>query len=299
MLNVAELVPEKKSAARHLDKHRTQEWLTQQIARAKHEPVAEVVTLTPMLARLLLDRNDENRPISALAVDRYKRDLTTGLWEFNGEKIVVSKEGHLNDGQHRCLAVVETGRAMKVVMVFGADRDSRMTLDQGVSRTAAHYVGMNGHADATAVATVAAWIWQYREKGILTSRGRDRPTKSEILFTANHYADIAESLSAVSSKDVAPIGTRALVAFCHWAIAQAAGSIEATAFINKLINGDGLRQGNAILYARKRLLQMRGQRGISANDRAEIIFKAWNSYRVGSTQDFFRITGGPLPKLEA
>src|SRR5688572_16689807 len=108
MLNVAE-APKQKKAARPLsivpvsqpEAERVRGWFNERIERCKHTPVSEVVTVSPALAILLLDRNSGNRRISDVNLDRIKRDIMASRFAFNGEAIVVSKDGRLIDGQHR------------------------------------------------------------------------------------------------------------------------------------------------------------------------------------------------------
>ena len=181
-------------------------------------------------------------------------------------------------------------------MVFGPERDSRMTLDQGVTRTVGHYLGMSGHQDANSLASLGVHVWQWKEKGFLSANGHDRPTKADTLFVVNHYADLSESLAFVSRDLVSKLCPRSVLAFCHWAIMKRAGRDAADTFINKLITGAGLPEGDIVLYARNRLIEMQGQR--KGPERAELIFKAWNGHRRGESVDHLKVTGRRLPALE-
>lgn len=302
MSNVASLEPKAngivgKSKA-EIERFRMLDWLQERIDASIKEPVTEVVTLTPVLARILLERNEANRPVSAINLDRMQRDITEGRWAFNGEALIVAKDGKLNDGQHRCMAVIEAGRPIRTVIVFGPDRQSRLTLDQGVVRTAGHYLGMNGFSDANVVGSVAAFVWQYKTMGRLSAGAFGRATKSEVLATAQHYSTIPDSVKFVSVKGAGVLGSKSLIAFAHWAIADRAGSYEADKFMDRLIKGTGLQEGDPILYARNRLIDMRGD-GKRPSERAELIFRAWNAYRNNERVQRLLVGGKNLPKLEA
>lgn len=273
---------------------RMEAWLGERI----NDPArrVEIVTLTPVLARLLLARNKENRPISEVNLDRIKRDVKSGRFPFNGEAIIVSKSGELNDGQHRCRAVAETGKSIETVIVFGPDRTSRMTLNQGTVRTCGHYLSMQGHTDANGLAATAGFFWQLKTWGRLSSAGSERPTKTEITEVVEHYQDLPDSLRFCSRMGVGAICTRSLMAFCHYAIKSKAGVQAVDEFFNRLIDGNGLEKDNAILYCRNRLIVMRGTRRVG--DKAELIFRAWNIWRRGEPASRIPVVGGKLPKLE-
>lgn len=286
-------------------------WLQHKIEQGKREPFAEVVTLTPSLANRLLSKNGSNRPVSKVNLERLTSDIDGGRWKFNGESIVVSHDGYLNDGQHRCMAVQETGKAVRLVISFGADRESRFTVDTGNARTVGNFLGMQGQGDANSVATVAQYVWLYRERNSLIASGgalsvvRRRPTKAEIFSVATSFPDIEASLKL--TKIGAP-GGRTLNAFCRWAIARKGGEAEAAVFFESLYSGAGLRAGSPILYARERLTN--ADKKVSVHARAMLIFRAWNIYRRGgSVSPFerggrtvtgsFTAKGQEFPPLEA
>ena len=278
---------------------RMKAWLSERLTACQKDPVVEIVTLSPVLARLLLERNEKNRAISAVALDRLKRDIVEGRWEFNGETIVVSKDGKLNDGQHRCIAVAETGRAVRTTLVFGPQRDSRMTLDTGTARTVGHFLSMRGVKEANKVATVASMIWQWREHGYITRTAEKKPTKSQTLAAAADEPGIVDSIAYVSQERAAAVASHTVLAFVHWAVNKASNGVDADRFMDAVIRGENLRRGDPILYARNRLIAMRDMGVRDPGERVELLFKAWNADRRGEKVDRITIGGNKLPKLEA
>lgn len=261
------------------ERARLEEWLAQRINSP--EPISEVVTITPALAAMLIARNADNRSVSEINLDRIKRDIVGGRYTLNGEPIVVASDGHLNDGQHRLHAVMETGRSIRSFITFGVERDSRFTVNQGVIRTAGNYLGMNGFERANSLAAAATHAWQYKTHQKLSRSGSLRPTKTEVRDTVKNYRQIAESLIAVSVPGAGALCGVSMLAFAHFAISEVAAETKVRDFFEKLISGAGLSKENPILYVRNRLIAMRGDP--DPNAKAALIFGAWNLWSKGLT----------------
>lgn len=283
------------------ERRRLAEWLESRIAAGKKKPSAEVVTIVPMLATLLLERNDLNRGVSVRNAADLANDISEGRWEFNGESIVVSRDGDLLDGQHRLQQVQKTGKAIESVIVFGPRKEARLTIDSGKSRSVVDYLGMEGKKYCHVLGPAVNYTLQMRKFGVIgrsisrTDRGR-LPTKTEVVAAADEIRGMATSVE-FTYPAIKGLKNNAVMAFCHNVLWRKAGRESADFFIWKLICGEDLRQGDPILAARNRLLSLHS--GYGPNDRAEIIFRAWNAHRNNERLTTIRITGGRLPKLEA
>jgi hypothetical protein len=269
------------------ERDRMKQWLNERITLAATKPITEVVTLTPVLANLLLERNVDNRAISKVNLDRIKRDAIEGRFEFNGESLIVSSDGKLNNGQHRCLAVAESGHAIRVVMVFGVERETRMTLDQGVVRSVGHFLGMKGVQHGQIIGPMAGFAWQYEHGypvGSHSGHNPFTPTKTEVLDYINAHPDMMDSVQFVAEQTIPKgIASKAMLAFSHYAIAHRLPKpdrMPADVFIQSLVSGEKLNKRDPILYLRNRLLDMREKRGV--NKRAQLIFQTFNHWRRGS-----------------
>lgn len=128
------------------------------IARGRHEVFTVTTVLTPELARLLLANNPLNRAVKwgdgrgTRSVLAYASMMQRGEWLLNGSTLVVADTGELNDGQHRCEAVIHANVAVPVQIVFGVERETRATLDQGVGRTPGNVLAMAGVKNSNDVA---------------------------------------------------------------------------------------------------------------------------------------------------
>jgi hypothetical protein len=273
---------------------RMKAWLEERVAKGKKSPLAEVATLTPVLASLLLERNPVNRPIGQYNMDGLRADTSNGRFMFNGESIVISDSGVLIDGQHRCKTVVETRNSIQTVIVFGPSEEARYTIDIGKPKTAANFLHMKGGVDTNNLSAAISLLIQYAATGTLF-HGHVRATKPQIVDGYERFRGIENSVHIVMDATKKKLGSRSALAFCHYTFKRKAGAEAADHFMQKLIDGDGLRKGDPIYHTRERLLKL--DRGTRAESRIEIVFKGWNAWRRGESVTNIR-SSGKLPKLE-
>lgn len=269
-------------------------WFQDRVARAAKEgPFTETVALSPVLAEILLANNPDNRNLRERAVNTYAEDIRNGNWALNGEGIKVSEEGLLNDGQHRCHAVIRAGRAIKTFISFGLERDSRFTVDQGAARSSGNYLAMSGIKNPNEVAAVAGMLWRYEVLGTLDS-SRGGPTKVQVYQVVEANPDITTSVEAIPSSARNIRRSRSVLAFCHLLFARRART-HADAFILRLCLGDGLTRRDPIFWCRERLMTEAKMR---AHEKAELIIRTWNAYRRGAVQTKSSPITGELPRIE-
>lgn len=277
------------------DTRRAAMWLDEMGAKpGVHTVIAD---LTPDIAAVLLERNPANRKIKPSKVEDYAKDMKHGSWKFNGEPVIIASDGLMNDGQHRAAAVLESRVPIKCVFVFGVVRETRDTLDQGVSRSAGDYLSMKGLGNTNNLAAVARSLWQWRTYGFLTTNGNYSPTRSEILEVVENNPGIIKSFHFVDRKNTRQMGSPSTLAFCHFAFKSVSNDIGANYFMDALIDGAELKSGDPILSVRNRLILDR--KSLRVPERAELLFRAWNAHRIGQTRVLFRVSGGELPLLEA
>lgn len=274
-------------------------WLADRIARSKDGPIVDVVDLTVDLARELLRNNDGNRRVSESMVEKYTRDIVAGHWSFNGQTIVVSRDGPMNDGQHRCFAVIAANKSIKTAIAFGMDRPSRLTLDQGRARRMSDYLDMLGYHDTTNLACAAQYVWQYENHGVISPKMGSRATKKEVMEIVDTRPAIIDAMKAISTKKCGTLGNRGLFVFCRYIFAMKSRPDDADIFMEKLLGGASLEDGDPILYVRNRLIAGHRSGTIRAQAKAELIVRAWNASRRGDKVKTLPVHGDVLPKIEA
>lgn len=270
----------------------TVNWLNEHTARAQSDPHAEVALLTPGLANVLLQKNPENRHLTSAKIRHFANDMRRGAWPLNGETIIISKEGLLNDGQHRCAALIEANVTIPATFFFGADRDTRKTVDLGAARTAAHFLAMDGLANATHRAAVARLVMAFEVsdgKGLGSANTftalqcYERARDDSRIAKAAAYAD-------AKSKHYKQCASPSVVGFCLYILSHV-DEDDATAFINQVVFGEGLKRKDPAYTVRERLLSLSKR-----DEQAEIILRGWVAHRQRRSLTIVKVFGS-LPAI--
>lgn len=271
-------------------------------------PFAKVVEITPDLAEFMLSQNNENRTVSNPKVEEYARDMKAGRFDgLNGETIKIAKDGSLIDGQHRLKAVIDSATSLWTLVVFGVNRESRMTVDQGKVRSMADYSQMAGvvskedakHFAATANICHAfdnnelRGIYSGNKKINHGSVRKGAITKSELLqYERDNVGGLNEALESVGRKDLHVLGGRSRIAAAYFIIRRFNRNSKdiVDGFFQSLISGEGLSGGNPILTLRKRLLEDKTYGHPSHFATLQVIIKAWNAHVRNEKAQRFNVT---------
>lgn len=271
-------------------------------------PFPELMTISPEIAQTLLNRNpdDENRKLSKVTVRKYATDMANGKWNgLNGQTIVVSKEGFLNDGQHRLNAILQSGVKIQTMVIFGAERDSRLTLDQNKVRTSGDYLGMMGVKNPNNIAAIATMLITYERDNFTASRhvsaptnSGNRPTKAEIHeYATTHLKEIDRAFHAVSVGDHKLLAQPSRLAAAYAILERTARhKSDVATFFDAILYGEGLKRGQPPLTCRRRLMTERKNMP-SVRETLETIFRAWN-YFVQEKELFTVVLKGKFPELD-
>lgn len=272
-----------------------EDWFFQQVARGAVRPFAELVTITPPIATVILSRNPANRPLKK-TVNQIADDIISGRWRINGETIIISKEGLLNDGQNRLAAVIVANRPIQCLIYFGADRDSRLTVDMGLARTAGDFLGMQGAINGNICAAVAKLLSLYR-RGLITDPSPAGMSKQAILAYYNENRTQIDNAVKylINKKFVLRVGATPIV--CAYIILTDVNRSAAEHFFEALLTGEGLQKGDAILHAREHLYDSGHQR-LRAWEKLELILRYWNSWRQGKAVNRDHSVKRVYPKVE-
>jgi hypothetical protein len=240
------------------------------------------VELTPDLAEAFLSRNKNNRTRSFLLVCRYARDILDGRWEHNGEPIIVANTGELNDGQHRCAAVIHAQRSIITQVTFGVKRETRSTIDIGKKRTVGQHLQTMGFPNGNNLAHTILFIWMMETHGKISTHPIFRPTAPEVLDWVSEHPEIHEYITKSIKVGSAVKVSRGLIASLWYRFAKLSER-DADKFFEKLESGTDLGSTDPIYRLRERLrVNSTATAKLPQSEIAALTIKAWNFYRKGA-----------------
>lgn len=183
-------------------------WFRRQVRESQRQKSSAFCELTPELAQVLLLNNKGNRRVNSANLGAIMRDMASGRWAANGETIIVSKDGLLNDGQHRCFAALITGVSIETAVAFGVERDSIATVDIGRKRTGADRLGIGGVPNYVPMSAISNLIIEMK-----TGRSATPAETDAFFFENRELIETAHSAAGTNMKGVGPSAAGAAAAY--------------------------------------------------------------------------------------
>jgi hypothetical protein len=118
----------------------------------------ELITVTPQMASGYLATNDGNRRVRKSHVAYFAGLIERGEWLATHQGIALSSSGRLLDGQHRLLAVVETGRAVPFMVAFDVPDETFTALDTGLIRNVSDVLSLPKSVASVALALLRVCV---------------------------------------------------------------------------------------------------------------------------------------------
>jgi hypothetical protein len=258
------------------------------------------------LAEAVLEYNTANRSLNRRKVDRLVEQMRSNTFENTGEPIIVSREGVLNDGQHRLVAVVEADVVVEMDVRFGIARRVFPKTNTGTSRSSSDVLAIRGVAGGASIAPAVRLLILYR-------RGLPEGIRE---FVSNSEVDDAYQrwigFEAVGKQIAAlrfPRGVRStpLLATAFLA-SKSPGKDRLAEWLETLATGVGTGKTDPGYVLRERLI-----RGVDAAvgtreslvERFALMILAWNAYESGAAMTDKGLrwaavgkNAGPFPKVE-
>ena len=235
-------------------------------------------------AEALLALNTGNRRINRRKVGQLAAQMALGQFENTGEPIIVSREGILNNGQHRLLAVIEADAIVDMDVRFGIPRRVFTKTDTGAPRSAADVLTIGGIAQGTRVSSALRLLVLY-DRG-LPDAIRDFVSNDEINTALSRWPSIAQ----VSDRLLAyafpkPVRSTPLLSVAYLA-SRSPGREKLDRWLHVLATGLDAKRDDPAYQLRERLV-----RGIEAAigtregqlERFALMIKSWNLHQSGRT----------------
>lgn len=246
------------------------------------------ISITPAIAKELLELNTDNRPVKERTVLLYSEEMKAGNWKFNGDSIRFSKAGRLIDGQHRLMAIIKSGTTQIFNVQTGLDDDSFAVIDIGKNRSAGDVLAMAKYKSPSILAAAAKIIMAY-DSGMLANnknmQKHERTSHQDILNWLESKDTVVLSACVDkagkynrNAKLFAP-GTYAafLYLFSRKNVQQA------EEFFEKFSTGEGIssKSDSSIYILRQKLINIQASKTMNfdVDHRYALLIKAWNLFR--------------------
>lgn len=248
----------------------------------KAPPRAELVKVSPDVARRWLGKNTHNRHVRAKHVQRLARDMATGNWLVTGESIKFNGDGSLLDGQHRLLAVIESEATVDMFVIRGLPSAAQDVMDTGAKRQCSDALHLNGfsHSSLLAAGIRLAINWQGGYFNHAHQGGIEPVTNSEVLAFAEANPDIVILAANAGSDWCKKIPAKpAVVLFTAWATARI-NDEQSQRFYTDLAEYHTAGPGDPKAALLRRLTTIaRTRELVRAPAQADLFFRAWNAVR--------------------
>jgi len=234
--------------------------------------------ITPKKAREWLDAMGPNRNISKRTVSEYLDAIRNEEWCVDGNTIKFGINGVLIDGQHRLLAIEQSGVSVMSWVCRGLSVAAYDVLDQGKVRSTADGFRRENEPNATALASAVRWIHNYRD-GVIQSSGRLRQVVANNLRDAHPGIRESVSFCAISSqRRIVAIGVSA----CLHYLFSIVDKDMADEFWRGVLTGEGLKKTDPALTLRNKLINNKISKSTMSQGHQWVIsIKAWNCMRSG------------------
>lgn len=247
---------------------------------------AELEFLTPALAKQLLEQNRINRKLRPRRVALYAADMKAGRWENNGETIIIAENGDLLNGQHRCVAVIQTGVTIPVFIVRGAPARVFKTMDGGLPRSTSDVLHTAGYSNTKLIAAIAGFAYFYASG----ARMDNQATKAELFDLVERHPYIVDASLVATSSRRFPKSSLGIVALM--ANEDRKYDFELAQFVSGIVYGENLSKGDPRHTLREWYSNRSGIKGIKVRPHMihAATIRSWNAWVDGQALSMIRVS---------
>ncbi len=267
----------------------------------------KVLLVGKALAEALLEFNTANRTLNRRKIERLVAQMQAGAFENTGEPVILSREGVLNDGQHRLIALTQADVAVDMDVRFGIARKAFTKTNTGTARTSSDVLTIRGVSGGTAIAPAVRLLVLYA-RGLPESI-REFVDNSEVHDAFQRWSGleaVAKQLAAFKF----PRGVRStpLLTTAYLA-SRSAGKERLAEWLETLATGVGKGRSDPAYILRERLMA-----GVDAAigtreslvERLALMIISWNAYATASGMTVKNLrwtpagkTAMPFPQVES
>lgn len=154
----------------------------------------EFIFATPEIVTKWLEKNNHNRKIKPRNVATFVGIIKRKEWRPGDSAICFAPDGTMLNGQHRCLAIKESGQGQWVMVRRNVDPSEQLVMDQGVKRQAYEQMDIMGIAGGKSKQALCRAILLYDDTTGPTGR-LEGITNKEIIELAEGDEDMDTALN--------------------------------------------------------------------------------------------------------
>jgi hypothetical protein len=261
----------------------------------------EIRVVTPEQAQLILQKNTRNRPINQSQLAIFESQLQRGEMQLTHQGIAISSTDVLLDGQHRLLAIANTGIAAKLMVTTGLPDSIFAVLDTGAKRSAGDILAIDGAPHSSGLAASIRLYILYHElpNNIWTGNGPNKLISTTYIDKKYNldkegwtWAASAARASTIN-KIVTPGPMGCLMYLACTENEYSRKFVES--FSTQIKSGIDLKPGNPILAYRNKMIASGASR---PQERLADYIKLFNAYSTGQRLKVFKSQQHPpMPSL--
>lgn len=265
--------------------------------RTKTAPVrAEIITVTPHMARAWLAENGSNRSLRRILIRTYANEMMAGRWRVTGEAIQFGTDGRLLNGQHRLNAVIMADTAVPMLVVSGVDPDAQLVMDSGAKRTASDALSFLGVPNAAIVAAIGRLALQVAYSP--DAFNSYVPTHSELAEWVESHGQVHRSATFASTSAKKIAMQPAVVGYTHMVL-SGIDVFAAESFWTAVADQVAAYPGDpAVALARRLNVARRERETLPKHALLSMVYRAWNVRRDGRAMSIVKVNspaGGLIP----
>lgn len=238
----------------------------------------ELKTITPDLAKSMLEKNTCNRPLRDRHVLNLASDMLAGRWRENtAETIKLTKAGTLIDGQHRLNAVIKAKKSIRFLVAYNLNADVMDVIDSGVKRTASDVLSMKGVKNYSLCASIIrSFMSDYIGQSSLQCAVTNRMIEEEYFKDTVFWDNVSTKAYKWQSKFKALTGS--FFGYCYaYVLKNSNNTVKAAQFFDGLSTGKECHE--IVIDLRNKLINNQlSDRKLTNQGKIDLIRMYWNGY---------------------
>jgi len=244
----------------------------------------QIMTITPAMAKEMLKKNTNNRPLRIRLADAYAVIMKRGEWKLTHQGIAFDVKGNLIDGQTRLTALVKSGTNVQMVVATDCDPQTFKFLDIGKKRSPSDIFFIEGVKNSVSITSgIAIYINLLNNRLGTSSLLYSSITPALIMdeyYKEKEFFDNVATFAKSVYQQTRLISTSHIFGFISYAVLKKRHNIyDVFSFVRAATTGeDKLGNFNSALILFKMLIKNTlSIKKITTSDRMKLLIRAFNN----------------------